>query len=138
MASSTIFWVFGMTQPGTEPRSPRPLVNTPIVRPMVQLEVKYVHIYCSKNRDKRDWDGFWDSRVTTKYLMDMPLISKGDNYLVYPHSNNICDTFQLFKQKYVDFFFNLTSHIHVTCQWRYNFTGEAFVLWVDYLYYKYG
>ena len=26
--SSTIFWVFGMIQPGIEPQSPRPLVNT--------------------------------------------------------------------------------------------------------------
>ena len=28
-ASSAIFWVFGITQPGIEPRSPRPLANTP-------------------------------------------------------------------------------------------------------------
>ena len=27
-ASSTIFWVFGMTRPGIEPRSPGPLANT--------------------------------------------------------------------------------------------------------------
>ena len=27
MASRTIFWVFGMTQPGIEPRSPGPLAN---------------------------------------------------------------------------------------------------------------
>ena len=33
-ASSTIFWVFGMTRPGTEPRSPGPLVNTLLIRPM--------------------------------------------------------------------------------------------------------
>ena len=28
MASSTIFWVFGMTLPGIEPPSPGPMVNT--------------------------------------------------------------------------------------------------------------
>ena len=33
-ASSTIFWVFGMTQPGIEPRSPGPLVNTLTAGPM--------------------------------------------------------------------------------------------------------
>ena len=26
--SRTIFWVFGMTQPGIEPQSPGPLANT--------------------------------------------------------------------------------------------------------------
>ena len=33
-ASSTVFWVFGMTRPGIEPRSPGPLVNTLLIRPM--------------------------------------------------------------------------------------------------------
>ena len=33
-ASSTIFWVFGMTRPGIEPRSPGPLANTLTARPM--------------------------------------------------------------------------------------------------------
>ena len=32
--SSTIFKVFGMTQPGIEPKSPRPLANTLLTRPM--------------------------------------------------------------------------------------------------------
>ena len=31
-ASSTIFWVFGMTRPGIEPRSPGPLANTLLIR----------------------------------------------------------------------------------------------------------
>ena len=35
--SSTIFIVFGMTQPRIEPRSPRPLVNTLPTRPMSRL-----------------------------------------------------------------------------------------------------
>ena len=34
VASSTIFRVFGMTQPGIEPRSSWPLVNTLLIRPM--------------------------------------------------------------------------------------------------------
>ena len=33
-ASSTIFWVFGMTRPGIEPRSPGPMANTLAARPM--------------------------------------------------------------------------------------------------------
>ena len=32
--SSTIFWVFGMNQPGIEPRSPKPLENTLLIRTM--------------------------------------------------------------------------------------------------------
>ena len=35
-ASSTIFIVFGMTRPGIEPRSPGPLVNTLLIRPMAK------------------------------------------------------------------------------------------------------
>ena len=34
VASSTIFWVFGMTRPGIELQSPRPLMNTLFIRPM--------------------------------------------------------------------------------------------------------
>ena len=33
-ASSTIFWVFGMTRPGIEPNSPRAPVNTLTIMPM--------------------------------------------------------------------------------------------------------
>ena len=33
-ASSTIFWVFGMTRRGIEPRSPGPLANTLTIMPM--------------------------------------------------------------------------------------------------------
>ena len=35
-ASSTIFWVFGMTRPGIEPQFPGPLTNTLIIWPMVK------------------------------------------------------------------------------------------------------
>ena len=34
VVSSTIFKVFGMTQPGIEPRSPKPFANTLPTRPM--------------------------------------------------------------------------------------------------------
>ena len=34
VASSTIFWVFGMTQPGIEPKSAGPLANTQTIMPM--------------------------------------------------------------------------------------------------------
>ena len=36
--SSTIFWVFRMTRPGTEPRSPGPLVNTLLIRPAARYK----------------------------------------------------------------------------------------------------
>ena len=32
-------WIFGMTQPEIEPRSPRPLVNTLLIRPMAQVNI---------------------------------------------------------------------------------------------------
>ena len=35
-ASSTIFWVFGITRPGIEPRSSRPLVNIQLIKPMAR------------------------------------------------------------------------------------------------------
>ena len=41
-ASSTIFWIFGMTQPGIEPWSPRPLANTLLIRPMARLLITKV------------------------------------------------------------------------------------------------
>ena len=37
-ASSTIFWVFGMTQPGIEPQSLGPLANTLLILLMYQKE----------------------------------------------------------------------------------------------------
>ena len=33
---STIFWVFGITQPGIEPWSPGALAKTLLIRPMAQ------------------------------------------------------------------------------------------------------
>ena len=36
------FWVFGMTQPGIEPRSPRPLANTLRIKPISALPHNYV------------------------------------------------------------------------------------------------
>ena len=39
--SSTIFKVFGMTQPGIEPRSPGPLANILLTRPFIHI---YIHV----------------------------------------------------------------------------------------------
>ena len=36
---STIFWVYGMTRPGNEPRSPGQLANILLIRPMAWLTV---------------------------------------------------------------------------------------------------
>ena len=51
-ASSTIFWVFGMTRPGIEPRSPVPLANTLLIRPIFNISWHFcIHcIVCSGNK----------------------------------------------------------------------------------------
>ena len=41
---STIFWVFGMTQPGIEPWSPEPLANTLLIRPMVWFLAVFMNL----------------------------------------------------------------------------------------------
>ena len=43
VVSSTTFKVFGMTQPGIEPRSPGPLADTQSSRPMSRIKL-YIHI----------------------------------------------------------------------------------------------
>ena len=42
--SSTIFWVFGMTCPGIELRSPGPLANTLLTKP----QISYWNTYLEK------------------------------------------------------------------------------------------
>ena len=42
------FWVFGMTRPEIEPRSPGPLANTLLIRPMAQLCRKSHEFLCKK------------------------------------------------------------------------------------------
>ena len=48
-ASSTIFWVFGMTRPGIEPRSPGPLANTLLIRLMARYYVERKTLVIFKN-----------------------------------------------------------------------------------------
>ena len=85
--SSTIFWVFGMTWPGIEPRFPGPLANTLLIR-LIKLnniwifikkvfsfrrkvdtfEKKQQHLNLKKKMfEKRIWinikKGHWDSMV---------------------------------------------------------------------------
>ena len=58
-ASSTIFLVFGMTQPGIEPWSPRPLANTLLIRPMVwldKLETKLGSTYTARLKKGIDFN----------------------------------------------------------------------------------
>ena len=45
-------WVFGMTRPGIEPRSPGPLVNTLHIRPMTMILTKTILILAKINRTK--------------------------------------------------------------------------------------
>ena len=49
-ASSTIFWVFRMTRPGIEPRSPGPLANTLTARPILPDTRKVDLVFISKNK----------------------------------------------------------------------------------------
>ena len=51
-ASSTIFWVFGMTRPGIEPRSPGPLANTLTARPMSGIGFVLWYVCTSLTRMK--------------------------------------------------------------------------------------
>ena len=54
-ASSTIFWVFGMTRPGIEPRSPGPLANT-LLNWNFYLIINFIHkTYCNETI-VRIWD----------------------------------------------------------------------------------
>ena len=52
VASSTIFWVFGMTRPGIEPRSPRPFGKTLTIMPM--SGVKRLRAYIQADIVKND------------------------------------------------------------------------------------
>ena len=54
VTSSTIFWVFGLTQPGIKPQSPGPLVNTLLIRPMDYLLSHEISSYCVRHRGKND------------------------------------------------------------------------------------
>ena len=47
-------------------------------------EQKREQIYCSKNRNERDWDGFEDNYVTVRYAKDMLPKSNEDNYSLSP------------------------------------------------------
>ena len=55
-ASSTIFWVFGMTQPGIEPRSPGPLANTLTIMPKHEKAMEY-ESDSDSNSSLCSWDG---------------------------------------------------------------------------------
>ena len=45
VVSITIFWVFAMTRPGIEPRSPRPLANTLPISPMSRYQLYTIQKY---------------------------------------------------------------------------------------------
>ena len=74
MASSTIFWVFGMTQHGIEPQSPRPLANMLLIRPMAgniqySLENGLINTQYSSHNAKNGciaWEGKMGLPSTTK------------------------------------------------------------------------
>ena len=44
VASSTIFWVFGMTQPGIGPRSPELLASTLTIMPMSGNNIQILYL----------------------------------------------------------------------------------------------
>ena len=70
------FWVFGMTQPGIEPRSPRPLANTLTARPMSgSLIIIRSKIIIIKNRNgkKRQQYGYFKQETGVLHMKNMDL-----------------------------------------------------------------
>ena len=75
-ASSTIFWVFGMTRPGIEPRSPGPLANTLTARPMsgillfviATIPLNHILRKCTEgytlHKSQENWKKLWNMKVT--------------------------------------------------------------------------
>ena len=74
-ASSTIFWVFGMTRPGIEPRSPGPLANTLTTIPVVCMKhlkrvrdhlfhsVKWFQAFLSTNNNSIKYQPFINTQL---------------------------------------------------------------------------
>ena len=52
--SSTIFWVFGMTRLGIEPRSPGPLANTLLIRLMATKKSELAELWILKTQQTTD------------------------------------------------------------------------------------
>ena len=76
--SSTIFKVFGLTRPGIEPRSPRPLANTLPTRPMSQYCYMYKLEYSLMMRPKKillDFEVQIDHSIPLR-MLDLVLINK--------------------------------------------------------------
>ena len=62
-ASSNIFKVFGMTRPGIEPRSPGPLANTLLIRPISRPARTYIQqLYADTRCNPEDLPGAMNDR----------------------------------------------------------------------------
>ena len=72
-ASSTIFWVFGMTRPGIEPRSPGPLANTLTPRLMsgVFHEVLVRLVFCKLVKSSCTWEHYWIAQRVHSILFSL-------------------------------------------------------------------
>ena len=81
VASITIFWVFGMTRPGIEPRSPGPLVNTLTIMPMSSRHNvhkswryhnnDYVKSRKSKKLSRAMWPNFYFHDIWWKWIKEL-------------------------------------------------------------------
>ena len=78
-ASSTIFWVFGMTRHGIEPWSPGPLANTLLIRPMAR---PYETIFDAIRRDSVSFFEFPISSYVQVFTCKISLVRR----LRYPPS----------------------------------------------------
>ena len=71
-ASSTIFWVFGMTQPGIEPWSSGQMADTLLIRPksykkftsqMIEVSSLLIFLWCEGFTWKKKWCVYFSSLV---------------------------------------------------------------------------
>ena len=106
VASSTIFWVFGMTWPGIEPQSSGPLADTLLIRPMARwfmYDTVYLigqyHIYMTNNPTiiflNKILMFFWTKNKILLFLAEYYTIKMGITYLFlnYVTKNKILPDF---------------------------------------------
>ena len=83
--SSTILKVFGMTRPGTEPRSPGPLANTLPSRPMSQYLVCKLHELWNIKKylwSSEHWNSYQNILVKLSQELEFWGIFEDMNYLI--------------------------------------------------------
>ena len=83
--TSSIFWVFGNTQLGIEPQSPRRLLNT---LPTMRIGQSMIYIYIIIIMSCRQHGYPWPSLATSPYHSSPPAGLLG--YILCPHIAAVC------------------------------------------------